>query len=572
MKARHWLRVGALGIAVLGLLDPSVATQRFARAEVGVVATEPVADSALVAAVVRRLHGKFRVLEGGGPSDATVLVGDRLPPAAAGWRGPLVSVLPTRPARWLAIERVDAPTTLLPDERATVSALVHLVGAKGRIVDVALRHGERIVARRSVPVATADARLPVSLPFVATSAGAVRLRVTAELSGGGASAADLVVDVRPIIWDVLAFDLRPSWQATFVRRALEADPRLSVTSRVIASPGISRSRGSAPQGLDAASLARYQVVVIGAPALLTPSDVTTVEAFLRNRGGRVVVLLDAAPSGPMRRLVGGGAWQHDSGGRVIEVVADSSLGRLRGASFTYPNTLPLGADVLATAAGRPVLWRTPVGDGEVVVVGAPDAWQRRSPSASDFGRLWPTLVAELAAAASPPLELALDRTVLRPGDSTLARVTLRDVAAGQAAEASVAAELVAEDGGRRMVRLWPGLGKGTLVGTVRPPTGGSWRLVVARGSDSASAPLLADPRAALARPDGRDLLAALVAGGGGAQLTGDNLARLPDVVQELIGADPTPDRWHPMRSPWWILPFAFLLATEWWLRRRAGDA
>jgi hypothetical protein len=27
---------------------------------------------------------------------------------------------------------------------------------------------------------------------------------------------------------------------------------------------------------------------------------------------------------------------------------------------------------------------------------------------------------------------------------------------------------------------------------------------------------------------------------------------------------------HPMRKPWWILPFAACLSAEWWLRRRDG--
>jgi MYXO-CTERM domain-containing protein len=29
---------------------------------------------------------------------------------------------------------------------------------------------------------------------------------------------------------------------------------------------------------------------------------------------------------------------------------------------------------------------------------------------------------------------------------------------------------------------------------------------------------------------------------------------------------------HPMRSPWWIVPLALLLAFEWWSRRRSGLA
>ena len=27
---------------------------------------------------------------------------------------------------------------------------------------------------------------------------------------------------------------------------------------------------------------------------------------------------------------------------------------------------------------------------------------------------------------------------------------------------------------------------------------------------------------------------------------------------------------HPMRSPWWILPFTLCLGVEWWMRRRSG--
>ena len=27
---------------------------------------------------------------------------------------------------------------------------------------------------------------------------------------------------------------------------------------------------------------------------------------------------------------------------------------------------------------------------------------------------------------------------------------------------------------------------------------------------------------------------------------------------------------HPMRAPWWIIPFAGCLSIEWWLRRRTG--
>ena len=575
MTLRRWLRALALLIALLGVLDPSMTTQRFARAEVQVVATNSDRDAPLVASVVRRLSGAFRVVVGdAGSSDATILVGDQLPAAIESIHGPLVAVIPPRATPWVALERVVAQSNVLQDERVLVTAQLRVAGAKGRVVNVVLYDGARVVARTTVTPTGADDRLAVALPYVATTIGASRLRVVAELGGAVATAADLLIDVRDTPRNVLAFDMRPSWQAAFVRRALELDARLAVTSRVIASSGITRSRGTAPMVLtDAATLARQEVLVVGAPGLLSEREVSAIAGFLRERGGRVVLLLEGPPSGPLLQLVGGSAWRQDSSGRVVDLAADSSLGRLRGASFLFPARLPPGAAVVAQADdGRPVIWRRPVGDGEVVVVGALDSWQHRAPSESDFGRFWPALVSGLAAAAPPPIEVSLSRGVLQVGDSVRVQVTLRDIAAGRGTGASVAARLVGGDGGQRLVRLWPGQAIGTLEGMVHPAATGRWRIVVQRGADSASAPMLVDSVAGTAAPGTADLLARLVTGGGGVQLSGDNLARLPDVVHKLIGADPTPERWHPMRSPWWILPFALLLATEWWLRRRAGDA
>ncbi len=575
MIPRWPLRAAAVAIALLGVLDPTLTTRRFARAEVQVIATDAGRDSALVASVVERLGGEFRVIVGdAGDADATVLVGDRLPAGIDARQGPLVAVTPPRPSAWLAIERVAVPREVRRDERVDVQVRVRVVGAAGKSVDVALRDGARIVARSTVRVADADAQVAVALPFVATQAGVARLRVQAALPGNAAESADALIAVGEAPHEVLAFDLRPSWQATFIRRALDADPRLATATRMVSSRGISTARGVAPGSLsDAGALARFAVVVVGAPQLLADLDVAALEGFLRVRGGRVVLLLERSPEGTLTRLTGGSGWQHDSSGRVVDVVGDSLLGRLRGASFAWPARLPPGAEIIAEAgASRPVIYRRPVGEGEVVVVGTLDSWQRRRVSESAFGSFWPNLIAGLAAAAPPPIEVTLEESVLRPGEATSVHVTLRDVATGRAAASTVAATLVDAAGGRTMVRLWPGFAEGALEGTVRAAVSGAGRLEVQRGSDTVSVPLMADPAAVHARPGGADLLARWVAGSGGARVTGDNLARLPDVVHKLIGVEPTPERWHPMHSPWWILPFAFLLATEWWLRRRAGDA
>jgi hypothetical protein len=44
------------------------------------------------------------------------------------------------------------------------------------------------------------------------------------------------------------------------------------------------------------------------------------------------------------------------------------------------------------------------------------------------------------------------------------------------------------------------------------------------------------------------------------------------LIQSLLepSAPAVPVERHPMRSPWWILPFAACLGVEWWDRRRRG--
>src|SRR5207237_6844110 len=98
--------------------------------------------------------------------------------------------------------------------------------------------------------------------------------------------------------------------STFVRRALEADRRFAVASRVVTSRNVSSAEGQAPSTLaDPSLLELYDVIVVGAPAALTPGDVSGLEQFLRRRGGAVLLLYDAAPTrGVHDRLTGVTTW------------------------------------------------------------------------------------------------------------------------------------------------------------------------------------------------------------------------------------------------------------------------
>jgi hypothetical protein len=49
--------------------------------------------------------------------------------------------------------------------------------------------------------------------------------------------------------------------------------------------------------------------------------------------------------------------------------------------------------------------------------------------------------------------------------------------------------------------------------------------------------------------------------------------RVADVVRFLdthVPRPAVPTIVRPMRSAWWIVPFAICLAVEWWMRRRRG--
>jgi hypothetical protein len=82
--------------------------------------------------------------------------------------------------------------------------------------------------------------------------------------------------------------------------------------------------------------------------------------------------------------------------------------------------------------------------------------------------------------------------------------------------------------------------------------------------------LIVAPDAIAPAPDDRDLIAAWAASRGGQVVPESRLGELPGVLDRALAPVSRPTTWRPMRSAWWIAPFALSLGAEWWLRRRAG--
>ena len=105
-----------------------------------------------------------------------------------------------------------------------------------------------------------------------------------------------------------------------------------------------------------------------------------------------------------------------------------------------------------------------------------------------------------------------------------------------------------------------------------PFTAGDFQLVVSSGVDTVRHSFVVKPFVARDGDDAPGLLAAWAESRGGRAMSRDQLDSLPQVMRALIHSTDQMTAWHPMRSPWWIVPFALALAAEWWMRRRRGLA
>jgi hypothetical protein len=229
------------------------------------------------------------------------------------------------------------------------------------------------------------------------------------------------------------------------------------------------------------------------------------------------------------------------------------------------------------AATGSIVWQSSVGAGQIVVSGALDAWRFRETGTGGFGKFWRTLIAASADRALPPLRIALERSPVLPGEDVMIDVTVRDAAlaplTGGSSTVITAEATLDVDSARVAFRLWPGVSVGTLRGTVRAPSrAGNYRIRVAAEGASAEAVLIVADTVRRAAPDERPMLAAFAESRGGRVLDESQLDDLAPALSAALDPERHRELWHPMRSPWWLIPLALALGAEWWLRRRQGLA
>jgi hypothetical protein len=381
-----------------------------------------------------------------------------------------------------------------------------------------------------------------------------------------ATVADLVVRRRDAPLAIEFFDARPSWASTFVRRALESDPRFTVESLSADARAVSvRTTGAVP--LDDRRLDAFAAVVVGGLDRLSANDVAALDRYMRDRGGAVVLLPDQRiDSGPLRAMLP--ALTERLLEQPAALVSADGAASLHASELLVAPSLPPGSDILAYAPGSdraPIVVTLPRGNGRLLVSGVMDAWRYRATSDAAFDRFWQSTIAGLALTTAPALDVTVTPPLVRPGED--ADVVVR-VRGGDPANIGASA-----DG--QPIRLAPASGQGIYRGrlsgsTTRPRTSVEVRAVDASGrveSVGLTVPVVGDARQLPRREPPLSLLSASHRGI-------DVPASGVDAIERFVRSSASPARAaairHPMRSTWWLAPFVACLSAEWWLRRRRG--
>ena len=569
MKLARALRLLAIAIAIAAAIDPSITSGRRADAIISVVAGEGTRDSALAERVARKLDERFTVIRAPfPPAAATVAAGSTFPRRVLSSGGSAFAVLHDGAAPFVAVTDVNAPAATPLHARVDIGAGITVAGEGADSVNVTLLDGDVVLDRATVAAGDASQQHRLTLSYVPARAGTARLRLRAGLRDVEANA-DIITDARDMPWNVLFYEARPSWMSTFVRRALEQDRRFNVTSRTVTSRQLATEFGRPPALADSAASALFAAIVVGAPEALGEADVVALEHYMRTRGGAVLLLLDRQARGAYERLAHVGQWQLTTG--ATQPLA-ATIAELRASQLMSPRTMPPLARPVATHAvsGLPVIWSMPVGAGTLVVSGALDSWRYRDPGVAAFDVFWSGLLGMLAATAPPALSVMTTTPAARPGEWLDVTVRLRDAMVARLDDGAI--RIVAEASLDSVpIQLWPGAAPGELHGRVRAPdSAGSYTIAASAGSIRATAPLVVADDASHAIADGRDLMRAWAASRGGNTIDAGMPGALADSVAARLDGPVTLERWHPMRSAWWIVPFVVALGLEWLIRRRRG--
>jgi hypothetical protein len=424
-----------------------------------------------------------------------------------------------------------------------------------RVLDGGALVGSATHTWRDAPAATLE------IPWWPLDTGARRLKIEATPVAGETTSIDNVIDLGVDVlgerMGVLVFDARPSWISTFVRRALEDDPRFSVRHRARLAPAL--SAGTPHTRFDAADVEEAGLVIVGGPDALTASEVDLLDRFVRVRGGTLVLLPEQRPSGAVTRLFPGDWSEHLT--QAVERVGPLY------ASEILRSAEPPSARILARSGTAAAIVLLPSDNGRILISGAMDAWRHRDRDANAFDQFWRSVAVD-GAASGARSTIVVDTHLA--SKSAPVRFTVRDRRMSIASNSEASAVVTCGDRPASAVRLLPTATLGEFTGEAASAIGGPCRIDARIDDRTAHAGFAVADRPNRGTNATLSKLERIARASGGIVM---NAADTPQLLRELEAQrQPTSHvvSVRPMRASWWIIPFAGCLTAEWWLRRRAG--
>lgn len=572
MSARSMLRWLAIFIACAAAWDPAIRVARPVRPSVDVIG----ADANVSDLETRLRREGFAVNSGAAPA-AIVLAADRAPAVLP--RVPIWALdTSTSGVPNVRVVDVQSSATRFPGQSVRVLAHLRAETMQGQSTDVALEQD-------GIPVATAQHRWTsaaeewtATFDYAPPDSGPVRLRVVPRRPGSpatGGDRADIRVPGMRAPLRVLAHDASVSWPAAFVRRSLEGDPAFAIVAKERVSTGVATRAGAPPDVLSQASLAPYEAVVVGTPDDLSKRDLESLRWFVEVRGGVVVFVAGRRPAGSYAQLLGVAAIDE----RVLRdpVVLDGSQPTpIRAAEMLVARGLSRATSVLARHGSDAVVFSTPRGRGRIVFFGAIDAWRYRGLDDDGFARFWRRMLLTEADSVPPRLAVDVEPALARPGDRVRVTARLRDTewmtsSAGFALPPATAHVVRPDRTENEGLRLWPTAEPGMFEGEWTASGRGDANVTVTMGTATADAIVtVAEDVSRASAPDPDGLAMAVRASGGDVKPSHEVDALVTSMAARVA---PRQERVtvHPMRNPWWLLPFVGALTIEWAWRRKRGS-
>lgn len=565
------LRTIAVAIAVAGVLDPAV-TRVVSRPAAVDIVLPPSSHPDYPQALSSKSHAIERL---GGAARFDDMDAPRAHLAIGGRHMPVDPVMPLfvwslPAAAAVSIEALHVPERAAAGQQIVIRTRLHGRGIDGQTSVIHLRADGVTLATSEHRWYGADEGHTAEFVVPALPVGVHHLQVVVATNGDAVTADDSVM-VSDAARRVFVYEPRPSWPVAFARRSLEQDPAFNLSTLARSAPQVATTSGDRPAPLSASRLYDFDALVLGGLEAVSESDARLIADFVSRRGGSLVLWPDGRIPEALRRRFGLPALEE-----VLlqdPVLLDGGPVTLRASEFLLPApNAPATAllEVPREKERRAAVFATAFGHGTVVVVGALDAWRYRSTTQQDLDRFTRALLTDATAAAPPPLAVSLARSIERPGEPVGIVATIRETEFVREKRRTVippiAATTIDDKGKREMVRLWPTTRMGEFEGQIRAPRAGRYVVEVTAGPRRAQAVLTVADAVTHARNGESPLAAAAVLTGGARH---DSLDGLHDEMAALGSTDEAILA-HPMRSPWWIVPFVVVLSAEWILRRRAG--